>query len=235
VDIYSIYPAYLGEQNKYGIGNSAIIIRFQGCNVRCYKETLGTLCDSPEGLEFDGGRRLNMPALKEEIKKHTDKGIDTILITGGEPMLYQSTVESICEELANYKLIVETNGTLDISRSLIQLPFVNFIIDYKLQSTGVRRNAFNKFKNVIKQDDYIKFVVYDELDYIQMRTLVEEGYFQKGRLVAGAFWGSEYMDGNKLFEYLYRDGLLGKVELNVQLHKLLHSADYSKKDFKVEI
>jgi len=225
----------MGEQNKYGIGKAAIIIRFQGCNVRCYKDTLGILCDSPEGLEFGGGNKYNMPALEQEIKNLAATGIDTILITGGEPMLFQSTVESICEKFSNFNLIIETNGTIDITRAMVNLPYVNFIIDYKLKSTGVKLNAFAKFKSIIKHDDYIKLVIYDEEDYLQMKNLVLSNYFPTGKIVAGAFWGSPSMDANKLFELLKKDALLGKVELNIQLHKLLYSADYSKNDFKIEI
>ena len=46
----SLYITFQGEQYPHGIGHPAIFLRLQGCHLRCYKKTMGILCDTPEGL-----------------------------------------------------------------------------------------------------------------------------------------------------------------------------------------
>ena len=47
----TIYTTFQGEVNPFGIGFPVIFLRLQGCHLRCYKKTLGVLCDTPEGLD----------------------------------------------------------------------------------------------------------------------------------------------------------------------------------------
>jgi organic radical activating enzyme len=46
----TIYITYQGEVNHFGIGTH-VFLRLQGCPIRCYKDTMGVLCDTPEALE----------------------------------------------------------------------------------------------------------------------------------------------------------------------------------------
>jgi len=90
------------------IGMPVTFVRFAGCNLRC------PWCDSKETWVATEGKFTWMSA--EEIVDKCDQ--QTVILTGGEPMLQDLTV--LIEELHKWEKIVccETNGTLPTTPSL---------------------------------------------------------------------------------------------------------------------
>src|SRR5687768_7019810 len=88
-NINTIYPSFMGECNFRGIGAPVIFVRFQGCHLRCYKDTLGTLCDTPEALEGkSGGKLLTLEEVVEKITYVSELmgGVRYLCFTGGDPL-----------------------------------------------------------------------------------------------------------------------------------------------------
>ena len=94
--VNTIYPAYMGECNKYGIGVPCTFIRLNGCNLRCYLKKKGTTCDTPEALDCADGKRMEVSAI---IKSVRNIGNKVICLTGGEPLLQDCT--KLLTELVN--------------------------------------------------------------------------------------------------------------------------------------
>ena len=81
--VNTIYPAFMGECNVYGIGVPCTFVRLAGCNLRCYESTKGTLCDTPEALGYSCGSDMSPSQI---LHKVISLGRKVICLTGGEPL-----------------------------------------------------------------------------------------------------------------------------------------------------
>ena len=234
--VNSIYSTFQGECNPFGIGQPVIFLRLQGCHLRCYKKTLGVLCDTPEALKKPlAVTELNsIFATVLEISKET--GIKIITLTGGDPLWNtQEELQKLFVGLVErgFKVSIETSGTISwlpyssISKDIF------WVLDYKLQSSGVK-NSNVLFKDPdhlqnLTEQDYIKFVIYDEADMIETISVVK-GLHSKtlAILSVGAYWGGK-LSTFEIFERLKTEGLLGNVTINMQTHKMAVSSNFTKK------
>lgn len=229
MNINTIYVSYMGEANYRGIGAPAIFVRTQGCHLRCYKTTIGTLCDTPEALEFKEKPMELQEIVKKVVEIKNKTGIDYVCLTGGEP-LWRNTFElrNLLSLLTQegIDVTVETSGTVDIRPFLGQ--GVHWVLDYKLKSAGVKMPFKKENLFYLNKQDIVKFVVYDEQDYQEMAEVVKELPTQ-GKFVAGVYWNGK-MTTTKLFEKLVSDSLTKYIALNVQLHKMVTTVDGLSKD-----
>lgn len=85
-------------------GIPSTFIRFSGCNLRC------VWCDTPYASWEPEGPITTVDDLVERV---SDGGIRHVVITGGEPMLFDPIVE-LCERLhrLNHVITIETAGTI---------------------------------------------------------------------------------------------------------------------------
>jgi len=232
----SIYTTFNGEVNAQGIGSPVIFVRLQGCHLRCYKKTMGILCDTPEGLKKPTQRdEINsIFAEIEQVSKTT--GLKLITLTGGDPLWNKE--EELIElftllSKGGYTTNVETSGTISWL-PYRHIPRVHWVLDYKCKSTGVspKLNLLAFRDNLLELDknDFIKFVIYDGADYeeflsfFKFKELVTNC---QANIAVGAFWGGK-LDTFELFEMLKKDGLLSKITINMQTHKMAVSSDYNK-------
>jgi 7-carboxy-7-deazaguanine synthase len=101
--VYEIFTSIQGESTYAGV--PCTFIRMSGCNLRC------TYCDTTyaygEGMELQEGEIL------DKVRK---AGFRTVEITGGEPLL-QDGILPLMKHLLDegYRVLVETNGSLEIS------------------------------------------------------------------------------------------------------------------------
>lgn len=121
---YPINSVDLGVINEGSwIGTPAVIVRFQGCQVGCHN------CDARETWELRGDHRI--PKIELVKKRAFDSPLwgtlsledlvdvirfrhappYTVLLTGGEPLLYE--MEEICSALHDlgFQTVLETSGT----------------------------------------------------------------------------------------------------------------------------
>jgi len=85
-------------------GHPATFIRFAGCNLKC------AWCDTPYAQKKDGGVQITA----EELARKVIQGPQLCVFTGGEPMLYQETIQrviALCAPLG-HRFEIETNGTI---------------------------------------------------------------------------------------------------------------------------
>lgn len=215
--VNSIYPAFMGECNKYGIGSPCTFIRLAGCNLRCYYKTKGHFCDTPEALNGDAGDVMEIDEILQAVNSYENK---LICLTGGEPLLLN--VAPLLQELSfeGYNVVVETNG----SRSIIpyrHIRNVSFVVDIKVPSTGEHNKMHFSNYLYMDEDDFVKFVLDTEEDYQYfLEWLNSTGY--KCSVAVGLFWGS-HISYSDLSKRLLR--LKDKVCLNMQTHKMMYMYD----------
>ena len=212
-----IYIAFQGEVNVAGIGAPCIIVRTQGCPIRCYKRTCGILCDTPDALEKKGGTEWQVDDLVRhllEIKKK--QGISLVCLTGGDP-LWQDE-KAMWDLLASLvvqglTISIETSGTIPIN-PYKDLRNVHFVLDYKLASAGIKKEKVAKMLPMLPwldEKDFIKFVVKDSEDYKEFVKFVDTHYKKtNATLAVGTYWGGDYTP-MELFQKLHQDTVQGEV------------------------
>ncbi|MBK7761977.1 MAG: 7-carboxy-7-deazaguanine synthase QueE [Bacteroidetes bacterium] len=87
-------------------GHAAFFIRLAGCNVGC------VWCDVKESWDANQHPLVSIENLLDEVQKSK---AEIVIITGGEPMMYDCT--SLCEILQKhgYKTHLETSGAYALS------------------------------------------------------------------------------------------------------------------------
>ncbi len=85
-------------------GTPSVFVRISGCNLRCH------WCDTPYASWFPEGILLELEQLAAEVISY---GVRHVVITGGEPMLFDGVVE-LAERLkaGGATITVETAGTV---------------------------------------------------------------------------------------------------------------------------
>lgn len=245
LNVNTIYPAFDGEQNPWGIGHPTVFVRFQGCHLRCYLKTLGVVCDTPEALDMKRIGHMYDPhglSLKVLDVLYTNN-IDKITISGGDPLKQDPQMLKDFISAMNLngfnKITIETSGTLDWAFLKEMNPEISIIADYKLSSTGVKTKLTERMYtkerlSEFHSNDYIKFVIYDEADYTQMRDFLQTAFLEYGNqlyiegtttpfigsLCAGTYYKGE-MTNFELFERLRSDRLLRHILMNFQVHQMV--------------
>lgn len=105
LQVKSIFKTIQGEGIFVGI--PAVFIRIGGCNLAC------NFCDT----EFEDFNSVSIEEILDKVKNLSlnskgKKSINLVVITGGEPM--RQPIELLCRKLLDqdFKIQIETNGTL---------------------------------------------------------------------------------------------------------------------------
>jgi len=134
---------YTLQGEGYHQGKAAYFIRLAGCDVGC------VWCDVKESWEADKHPKLDIECLKLEVAKTPAK---MVVITGGEPLLYN--LDELTKELqaAGLQTNIETSGSSPLTGSW------NWIC-----------LSPKKFKEplpqVIKAADELKIIVFNKSDF----------------------------------------------------------------------
>ncbi len=152
----ALYPImemfYTIQGEGYYTGCPAFFIRFAGCDVGC------VWCDVKESWDANKHNSFTEIEILNEIKKTNAKHV---VITGGEPAMYDLT--ELCESLASngFILHIETSGAYDIKGN----------IDWICVSP-------KKFKAPLKETllkaDELKVVVFHPSDIPWAETFIRE-------------------------------------------------------------
>lgn len=109
---YNIIEMFLSIQGEgKHIGAPSAFIRFAKCNLKCPH------CDTKYSLTEDG--KYTVDNAIEFINKNSD--YKQIVLTGGEPLLYQHDIAKILALCPDKKYTIETNGTIVPSSRLQKL------------------------------------------------------------------------------------------------------------------
>lgn len=203
LSVTEIYRSIQGESSFAGL--PCTLIRVAGCNLRC------RYCDTRYALE--PGEEMSVAQVLERARTI---GQDLVEITGGEPLFQEDTPALAAALLKNgHKVIVETNGSLDISL----LPDgVIRIMDIKCPSSGENHRIM--WENVWKLNrrDEVKFVIADRHDYEWARGVIQERFeITKTKVLLSTVFGE--LPPRNLVEWMLDDRLQARFQL--QLHKLI--------------
>ncbi len=203
--ICEIFRSIQGESSRAGL--PCVLVRFSGCNLKC------SWCDTAYSQDPHTGRPM---AQNEILAAVAALRCPRVELTGGEPLLQDGVADllrALCD--AGYETLLETNGSVDISRVD---PRVRRIVDIKCPSSGhVEANLWENLTRLGSHDE-VKFVLAGRDDYdfakavVQNHSLMETGevFFSPVLSTLGP---------ETLAEWILEDGL--DVRLGLQLHKII--------------
>jgi 7-carboxy-7-deazaguanine synthase len=211
IKVYSIFNSIDGEVNKYHQGRVCTFIRLAGCNIRC------KFCDTKYAQKITSGKDMDIDEVVFEVEKI---GCKNVTITGGEPLLQNIQVAELIRVLdrKKYFISVETNGSLSSFQT--QLKHVSFVMDYKLPSSGMEKNMRIGNFLLLRESDFIKFVIQDRNDYD--RALAVMWNFQAEGCAAGFAFSPVFgvLNPKELVDWI-QQSCIKNVVVNLQLHKYI--------------
>ncbi|MEO0271195.1 MAG: 7-carboxy-7-deazaguanine synthase QueE [candidate division WOR-3 bacterium] len=150
------------------IGKRAVFLRLAFCNLKC------SFCDTD--YTWKGEIKYKRMSLKEVEEKILKYNINHLVITGGEPLLWEKFFFPLVENLLAKRFLieVETNGTIE---SFLPQD-VHFNVSPKLSNSGEpyeKRIKINVLKSFNKREKAIfKFVIEKEEDIYEVLDLKEK-------------------------------------------------------------
>ena len=150
-------------------------------------------------------------------------------VTGGEPMLQEREVVPLMRRLleSGYTVLLETSG----ERPLGAVPAeVHKIVDVKCPGSGEGGTFRMENLQALTNQDELKFVIRDRVDYEFARDFVREHGLEprvKEVLLSPAFRTDSHgrtaenmeMDPRQLVDWMLADGL--RARLGLQIHKFV--------------
>jgi 7-carboxy-7-deazaguanine synthase len=207
--INEIFYSIQGESSY--AGRPCVFVRLTGCNLRC------SYCDTQYAYEEGGAMEVNH--IFEQISPMQCRLVE---ITGGEPLIQEKTpilVEGLLED--GYEVLLETNGTQDISR--VDDRCVK-VVDLKCPSSGMSDHTDMENLNRLSVRDEIKFVLGTREDYEYAREIV--GFMKSRSLLISSINFSPVfgqLEPEILAEWILADHLA--CRLHLQLHKYIWGPD----------
>lgn len=166
------------------VGVPSTFVRLSGCNLRC------VWCDTPYASWAPEGPVMEIDAIVDELLKG---GADHVVVTGGEPMLFEETV-TLTQKLkeAGKVITIETAGTvhrpvvadlMSISPKLAHSTPSGPLArpGYELPESWIQRHERDRLQpDVLNRllEEYenvqLKFVVAAEADLAEIETLLSK-------------------------------------------------------------
>jgi 7-carboxy-7-deazaguanine synthase len=187
-------------------GRPCIFVRLTGCNLRC------SYCDTR--YAYEQGIPMDLTEIMNRIAAYKCRLVE---ITGGEPLLQSQTPVLIHGLLENgYEVMLETNGSLDISR--VDGRCIK-IVDIKCPTSGESDKNDMKNLKILGSKDQIKCVVGNRMDYDYAKETIDSNCpdFPKDRILFSPL--SDRIAPARLAEWILEDNL--NVRLHLQLHKII--------------
>lgn len=205
--INEIFKSIQGETTFQGL--PSVFIRTTGCNLRC------TWCDTK--YAYDDGTDYSVEEVLTVVKKYRCKNV---VITGGEPMM-QEEATLLAKRLisSGYSVLVETNGSIDISGLP---PEAVKILDIKCPGSGETDRMLWKNIDFLSSHDEVKFVVADYNDYLWARSVMDSyKIIDRCAVLLSPVFG--LLDPKTLAGWIIADNLSARLQL--QLHKYIWGPD----------
>lgn len=194
-------------------GELALFIRFKGCNLSC------NYCDTSWANEPDCAAKQ---MTKEEILADIQKtGVRNITLTGGEPLLQEGIEQLISLILKEpfYRVEIETNGSVDISRYTKMERRPSITMDYKLAESGMEKKMLLENLSKLSVQDSLKFVVSSRRDMERAYEIIQQyELLEKVSIFFSPVFGR--IEPVELVNFLM-EHKLNDVKVQLQLHKVI--------------
>ncbi len=202
IKISEIFKSIQGE--GYNSGIPSIFIRTTGCNLNC------NFCDSK--YSWKEGKEMSAYKIYDEVIKLSNDKIKHVVITGGEPLLWQKEIALLIKNLKelDYEVEIETNGTFKWESEILPTRF-NISPKFQALNPEVIRyfvSEFDRnmivFKFVISNKEDLNKVTEIDNKYIKpynpITYLMPEGITTK-ELNKKAGWIIDYIKNTGYFRY----------------------------------
>lgn len=168
--IAEIFTSVQGEGQWVGVPST--FVRISGCNLRC------VWCDTPYASWDPEGPVLDLAAILEQVPA----SVRDVVVTGGEPMLFEGVVE-LCAALRarGHRITIETAGTVDrslecdlmsISPKLRHSVPVGSVWEERHEAARLQPDVL---RSLMARCSYqLKFVVATVADFEEIDALVKE-------------------------------------------------------------
>jgi 7-carboxy-7-deazaguanine synthase len=148
--VNEIFRSIQGEGTR--AGRPCSFVRLAGCNLRC------SWCDT----RYAWDKYVEM-SQADVLNRLANLKCPMVEVTGGEPLAQEASaglLQALCQ--VGYEVLMETNGTLDIS---VVDSRVARIVDIKCPSSG--EHGKMRWENIplLRQADEVKFVIAERGDY----------------------------------------------------------------------
>lgn len=203
--VTEIFDSIQGE--SHWAGYPCTFLRLAGCNLDC------TWCDTRFARDAASGEEWAVDALATAAR---NRGLPTVEVTGGEPLLQPATPALLAALLAgDQRVLLETNGSLPLDG----VPHgVHIVMDLKPPGSGMEER--NRWANLtrLRPGDEVKIVCRNRADYEWARDVIGEYHLLRRTRVSLSTVAGD-LDPRALAAWLLEDGL--DVRLQLQLHKVL--------------
>jgi 7-carboxy-7-deazaguanine synthase len=201
------FTSLLGESTLAGL--PAFFIRLTGCNLRC------RYCDTTHAYE-EG----EVHPVESLVKAAMDTSSRLVLVTGGEPLLQESSRVLLHKLLdAGLEVLLETNGSLPLRGVDTR---VRRIVDVKCPGSGMSKHNFWANLEILTPRDEVKFVICDEEDF-NWAVSVAERYRLPERLPVLISPAFGVLSLPQVAAWILRSG--HPLRLNLQLHKYIWGSE----------
>jgi 7-cyano-7-deazaguanosine (preQ0) biosynthesis protein QueE len=153
------------------LGKRCGFVRLGRCNLAC------EFCDTAYSWDwsrYDAAEQLSEMSVDEVRERVASMEVDTVVFTGGEPLLQQRELVTLFGALGDCNVHVETAGTLawDDDYDLVD----QWVVSPKLANSGMpeaRRLKFDVLEQFAKAKASFKFVVTSVEDLDEIAAIVE--------------------------------------------------------------
>ena len=139
--VMEIFYSVKGE--GFHAGKPAVFIRLGGCDVGCH------WCDVKESWNENDHPKMSFDKILDQVSKYASK---TIIVTGGEPLMYNLELLTRTFKKYNYQLHLETSGVYELTGNWDWITF-----------------SPKKFKkpdaSIFKEASEIKAIIFSQSDF----------------------------------------------------------------------
>ena len=186
---------YTIQGEGYHTGKAAYFIRVGGCDVGCH------WCDVKESWNAE----LHPPTLANRIVEHAKKYSDTVVITGGEPLMWSMDYLTKKLQQNGIKTHIETSGAYSFSG----------IWDWFCLSP---KKTKLPLKEVYKEADELKIIIFNKSDF----KFAEDQAAKVGsncELFLEPEWSKKEKMTELIVDYVMKNP---KWKISLQTHKYLN-------------
>ena len=176
-------------------GAAAYFIRLGGCDVGCH------WCDVKESWDA----LLHPPTLTTEIVENTTQFSDTVVVTGGEPLMWDMSILTKLLKEKNKSVHIETSGAYDLSGNW----------DWICLSPKKRKLPKNEIYQVANE---LKMIIYNKSDF-EFAEREATKVNQKCVLFLQPEWSKRDLVMPLIVDYVMQNP---KWKVSLQTHKYLN-------------